>query len=165
MMNDKELDRGMLVLKIIWSAMLVSLAIYLFIGLQVTKNLQLSTNEDTYTVFKSVLYILTCLILIATWYIRKFLLSRRSQPVQATQALDHPVLQRYFVASIVSWALSEGIGIFGFILFFLGRNTTDLYILILIAALAIFLYRPKKEDIISLAEVNQESPSASGTAA
>ena len=160
MMTDKELDRGMFVLKIIWSAMLVSLAIYLFVGLQVTKNLQISTNEDTYTVFKSVLYMLTCLILIATWYIRKFLLSRKGQPVQATQALDHPTLQRYFVAAIISWALSESIGVFGFILFFLGRNTTDLYILILIAALVMFLYRPKKEDVISLAEENQESPSA-----
>jgi hypothetical protein len=57
MMNDKELNRGLFVLKIIWSVMLVSLAIYLFVGLQVTKNLQISTNEDTYTVFKSVLYL------------------------------------------------------------------------------------------------------------
>ena len=165
MMNGKELDRGMLVLKIIWSAMLASLAIYLFVGLQVTKNLQISTNEDTYTVFKSVLYILTCLILIATWYIRKFLLSRKGQFIQATQAPEHYTLQRYFVATIISWALSEGIGIFGFILFFLGRDTTDLYILILIAALAMFLYRPRKEDIISLAEENQESPPAGGTVA
>jgi hypothetical protein len=160
MMNDKELNRGLFVLKIIWSVMLVSLAIYLFVGLQVTKNLQISTNEDTYTVFKSVLYILACLILIAAWYIRKFLLSRKGQPVQATQALDHPILQRYFVASIISWALSESIGVFGLILFFLGRSTTDLYILILIAAIVMFLYRPKKEDIISLAKENQESPSA-----
>ncbi len=165
MMNDKELDRGMFVLKIIWSAMLVSLAIYLFVGLQVTKNLQTSMNEDTYIVFKSVLYILTCLILIATWYIRKFLLSRKGQLVQTTQALDHPILQRYFVASIVSWALSEGIGIFGLILFFLGRSTTDLYILILIAVIAMFLYRPKKEDIISLAEENQGGSADSAPAA
>jgi flagellar biosynthesis protein FliQ len=165
MITDKELGRGMLVLNIIWCTMLVSLVIYLFVGLQVASNVHTSVNEDSYTVFKSVLYVLTCLILIATWYLRKFFLSRKIQPVQAAQVLDHPALQRYFVASIIAWALSEGIGIFGFILFLLGRNTTDLYILILIAAIAMFLYRPRKEDIISMAEEHQESSATGGATA
>jgi hypothetical protein len=162
MVTDKELGRGMLVLNLIWFAMLVSLVIYLFVGLQITNNLETSVNEKTYSVFKTVLYMLTCLILIATWYLRKFLLFRTVQPVQATQALDHPALQRYFIGAVISWALSEGIGVFGLILFLLGRNAMDLYILILIAAIAMFLYRPKKEDVIGLVEENQEGQAGSG---
>ena len=95
---------------------------------------------------------------------QKILPVQKRQSIQATQASRS--LQRFkdiSLPAIISWALSEGIGIFGFILFFLGRNTTDLYILILIAALAMFLYRPKKEDIISLAEENQESPASGDT--
>jgi flagellar biosynthesis protein FliQ len=165
MNTDKELGKGMFTLNIIWWALLISLPIYLFVGLWVAKNPDTSMNEDTYTIFKSVIYVVTCLILIATWYIRKFFLSRKITSIQTTQALDHPALQKYFVASIISWALSESIGIYGFVLFFLGKNTTDLYILILIAAIVMFLYRPKKEDVISLAEENEESPSAGGTTA
>jgi hypothetical protein len=156
MITDREFGRGMLVLNIIWCIMLLSLAIYLFAGLLVTGNLQTSANEDSYTVLKSVLYILTCLILLATWYMRKFFLSRKVQSVQTTssQALDHPALQKYFVASIMSWALSDAIGVFGFIIFLIGRNITDLYIFIFIAAISMFQYRPKKQDIIGLAEEN-----------
>ncbi len=153
MISDNELRRGMMALKIIWSVILVSLAIYLFVGIYIGKNLQTSLNEDSCTVLKYVLYIVTCVTLIITWYLRKFLLTRMSQSISINQAYESPIIQKYFVISIISWALSESIGIYGLILFFVGKNITDLYILILIAAIALFLYRPNKEDIMSMAEI------------
>ena len=162
MISDSTLDRRMLAMRIIWCVILVSLAIYLFVGLLVEKNLQNSLNEDTYAVFKSVLYVLTCVTLIITWYLRKFLMTRNSPSFQTNQVSESEILQKYFVASIVSWALSESIGIYGLILSLVGKNTTDLYILIFIAAIALFLYRPKKEDVIGLAEENQVGPVGSG---
>ena len=165
MLSDSTFDRRISAMRIIWCAILVSLAIYLFVGLLVGKNLQTIIDEDSYTVFKYVLYSLTCFTLIATWYLRKFLLARKIQSLQANQVSEYQILQKYFVASIVSWALSESIGIYGLILFFVGKNITDLYILILISAIAMFLYRPKKEDIISMAEQNQVVQAGNGPVA
>ena len=45
MMTNQELDKGVLTLKLIWSAMLLSLAIYLFVGLQVVDNVRSSMDE------------------------------------------------------------------------------------------------------------------------
>ena len=89
-------------------------------------------------------------------------MTRNSPSFQTNQVSESEILQKYFVASIVSWALSESIGIYGLILSLVGKNTTDLYILIFIAAIALFLYRPKKEDVIGLAEENQVGPVGSG---
>jgi len=138
--------------KIVWGAMLASLAIYLFVGIFVGNNVQTSLNEDSYTVLKYVLYSLTCITLIVTWHVRKFLLTGKSQFPPAHQIPESMILQRYFLISMISWALSESIGIYGLILFFAGKNITDLYVLILIAAIAMFLYRPSKEEIMTLIE-------------
>jgi uncharacterized membrane protein YccC len=50
---------------------------------------------------------------------------------------------------IVAWALLEGIGVFGLILFLLGKNPMDLYLLIMISAAAMLWYRPKKDELIN----------------
>lgn len=152
MISHNELPRGTMALKIIWGAMLTSLAIYLFVGIFIGNNLQTSLNEDSYTVLKYILYSLTCVTLIVTWKVRKFLLARKSQFPPAHQISESMILQRYFVISIISWALSESIGIYGLILLFVGKNITDLYVLILIAAIAMFLYHPSKEEIMTLIE-------------
>ena len=58
MMTDQELNKGLLTLKIIWSAMLMSLAVYLFVGLQIAANVQSSMTDETFGVLKTVLYII-----------------------------------------------------------------------------------------------------------
>lgn len=60
-------------------------------------------------------------------------------------------LAKYTFATFVSLVLSEFIGIFGLVLFLLGDNFQVLYIFIGISALAMFLYRPKREEIETLA--------------
>jgi hypothetical protein len=58
---------------------------------------------------------------------------------------------------ILAWAMSESIGIFGLVLFLLAKNPTDLYLLILISAAAMLIYRPRKDDVIGLLQTNSES--------
>jgi hypothetical protein len=60
-------------------------------------------------------------------------------------------LGEYTTAMIVSLALSESIGIYGLVLFLLGDSFQTLYIFISISALAMFFYRPKREDLETLA--------------
>lgn len=74
---------------------------------------------------------------------------------QSTPALSHPLLQKYISAMMVALALSESIGIFGFVLFLLGKNALDLYILIAVSAAAIVAYRPKRDELLDLAREEQ----------
>jgi len=52
---------------------------------------------------------------------------------------------------VISLALSESIGLYGFVLFLLGDGFRTLYIFVGISALALFFYRPKREEIETLA--------------
>ncbi len=156
MISDEELGKSLLILNVIWFAMLGSLAIYLFIGLRLAANLEVSLNRDTVVIPKSALYVMAFITLVLSRYIRKRILSAKGGHIETTQKytspMRHPALQKYASAMIVAWAMSESIGIYGLILFLLGKNATDLYLLILISAAAICMYRPKKEDVINLSE-------------
>jgi hypothetical protein len=165
MITDQELGKGLLTLKMIWFAMLVSLAIYVFVGLQVATILQISMNGDTFDILKSVLYVVAFVTLIITRSIRKLILSAKGQYRPATQSYQHPVLQKYTTAMIVAWALSESIGIYGLVLFLLGKNATDLYLLILISAAAMLMYRPGKDEVISLSRKSCEASPTGGASA
>lgn len=155
-MTNQELNRGMLILKIIWFAMLASLAIYLFVGLLAETRVQVPMDKDTFALIKKVLYVMAFATLIATGYIRKLFLSAKIQYRPPTGTSRHPVLQKYTSATILALALSESIGIYGLILFFIWKNTLDLCLLILISAAAIFIYRPREEEVIKLAQEGRE---------
>jgi hypothetical protein len=161
MISDGGLKKGLMTLNIIWFALLISLAIYLFVGLQVAENLRTSLDSDTFTILKYTLYILVFITLVVTRYIRKFLLSPKGSNEVATQDTrypnQHPAVGKYTTAMILTWAMSESIGIYGLILFFLGKNSMDLYLLISVSAAAMCMYRPKKDEIIGLSQDNFET--------
>src|SRR4030042_2675155 len=104
-MTEQELDKRLMTVRITWFAMLMSLAVYLFVGIQVGTNVRSSVNEDTFGILRTVLYALTFAILIATRYIRKLILSGKSQVSQPAQALEHLALQKYSAATIVALAM------------------------------------------------------------
>ena len=66
-----------------------------------------------------------------------------------------PVIGKYTSAMLLSLALSESIGIYGLVLFFLGDSFQTLYIFIGISALGMFNYRPKREEIEKFAVAMQ----------
>lgn len=150
MMTDQEMRKGLLTLKVIWSAMLVSLAIYLLVGLQIAANMEALIDEETFGALKMVLYGVALAILIVTRFVRKMILSGKGQTGLPTQADRHPALQTYTTAMILAWAMLESIGIIGLVLFFLGKSPMDLYLLTLVSAAAIFMYRPNKEELLAL---------------
>lgn len=155
MITDKELNKGMLNLWIIWFAMLASLVIYLFVGLRVETIVQVPMNKDTFAMIKKVLYVVATITLIATRYIRKFFFSGKIRH-RATQISQHPSLQKYTAAMVLYWAMLESIGIYGLILFLIGKNRLDLYLLILISAACISVYRPRRDEAIKLAQEGRE---------
>jgi F0F1-type ATP synthase membrane subunit c/vacuolar-type H+-ATPase subunit K len=152
MITEQELNKGMLNLKIIWFAMLAALAIYLFVAHQVEKTVHVPMDKDTFAMMKTVLYVVAFITLIGAGYMRKLFMSGKVQHRPLTQTSQHPAVQKYTTATILALAMSESIGIYGLILFLIGKNTMDLYLLILISAAAIFIYRPKKDEVIKLAQ-------------
>ena len=161
-MTEQELDKRLMTLRIIWFALLMSLAVYLFVAIQVGTKVQSSINEETLGILRTALYAMAFAILIAMRYIRKLIMSGKSQVSQSAQALEHLALQKYSAATIVALAMSESIGIYGLILFFLGKNSTDLYVLILISAAAMVIYRPRKDEMLNLVQVRPVDSGASG---
>jgi len=151
-MTDEELSKAMLNLRIIWFAMLAALAIYLLVAHQVENMAQVPMDKETFAIIKALLYGVAFITLIATRYMRKLLLSGKIQHRPQTQTSRHPAVQKYAVATIRALAMSESIGIYGVILFLIGKNAMDLYLLILISAAAIFIYRPRKEEVTRLAQ-------------
>ena len=124
--------------------------------------MQVSLNQDTLDMLRKIFYALAGITLIITRYIRRFVLSAGGRAGPATQSYHSPVLQKYATAMIIAWALSESIGIYGLVLFLLGKNTTDLYLLILVAAAALLLYRPGRDEIMSLSESLTSGEAAAG---
>ena len=162
MMTEQELDKRLMTLRIIWFALLMLLAVYLFVGIQVGTHVQSSINEETFGILRTVLYVMAFAILIATRYVRKLIMSGKSQVSPPAQTLEQLALQRYSAAAIVALAMSESIGIYGLILFFLGKNSTDLYLLILISAAAMVMYRPRKDEMLNLVLVRPVDSGAGG---
>jgi hypothetical protein len=71
----------------------------------------------------------------------------RSQSIQS----QHPAAAKYTTALVVAMALSESIGIYGLVLFFLSKDSLTLYLFILMSAIAMFYYRPRKEELLQVA--------------
>ena len=155
-------EKGFLVLWIIWTAMLGSLFIYVFICHQWGDQLRQTMSPNfPLDVMRKILYGIALFTLLLTHFVRKLILHRRAgspQPVpsHAPGMTSQPTpLAKYSIAMIVSLALSESIGIYGFVLFVLGDSFQTLHIFIGISAIAMFYYRPKREELETLTTATQ----------
>lgn len=165
MIPDEEIEKinkGWVTLNIIWAAMLISVFIYLFVGLYMEDKISIPMEKNIFEILRNTLYVVSFVILIITKHLRKLVLSGKGLNnvkkirQQSDQNTQHPALSRYTTAMIIALAMSESIGIYGLILFFLGKNQLDLYLLITISAAAMLYYHPKKEEVISMAKELKE---------
>jgi hypothetical protein len=154
----EKINKGLLALNIIWAAMLISLFVYLFVGLYIEDSLHATMEKSVIATLRNILYVVSFITLIATRYVRKFILYGKgsSAAVSANQTPYQsgpvPVIPKYTSAMVVSLAMTESIGTYGLVLFILGQNELDLYLFILISALTMLIYRPKRDEIISLSQ-------------
>jgi hypothetical protein len=106
---------------------------------------------------RNILYGVSVLTLILTHFLRKHMVPGRvggTEPMSLKpSSLSNPpsLLTKYAVATVVSLMLSEAIGILGFIMFMIGGDFQVLYTFIAISAIAMFIYRPKKEELERMA--------------
>ena len=156
--TDKgQIEKSFLILRIIWAAMLLTLVIYLVICYQFGNQIrQPSGSQFPLATLRNILYGVAAVTLLLSHFLRRFMLTGSSGSSRPTsrkfpsQSDISPILEKYAIALIVSLALSESIGIYGLVLFLLGDNYQTLYIFIGISAVAMFFYRPKKEELDEL---------------
>ena len=156
--EKKAIEKGLVVLWIIWAAIMGSLFIYGFICHQLGEEIRRNVNQFSHlSLLRNMPFGVAIIILLLTHYFKKILLGSAfggflsKLPKSAPYANQPPFLAKYTKALIVSFALSESIGIFGLVLFFLGDSFRTLYTFIGISALAIIYHRPKREDREKLA--------------
>jgi len=152
---------------IIWAAMMGSLLVYVFIchqfGVEIRRNLGTCTYV---TLLRNIFYGITILTLFLSYFLRRRMLSGTSHAslsgfLRPDPHSNQPLfLAKYTAALIVSFGLSESIGIYGLVLFFLGGGFQTLYTFIGISALAIYLHRPRREELeaLALAMQTEEAP-------
>lgn len=150
MIAEQDVDRLLAVLKIIWLALLGSLAVYVVVGRLVAPGLKSPLSAETLPVMRTALYGLGFVTLMAAAYVRRLMLAARGPAAASIQARPLSMPQKYSSAVIASLAMSESVGIYGLVLFLLGQNARDLYLLVGISAAAMFYFRPGKEELLSL---------------
>jgi len=140
----------------VWSALLGSLGVYVLVAMIMADKLTPVENIP-FGFVKNILFGISVLVFIAAFVIRKVLLRiadtnapavvRQGSPAGA----QPPAAGKYIVAIIAASGLSESIGVCGLIFFFISQDSAALYQFITISALAMFVYRPRKEELLQLA--------------
>jgi F0F1-type ATP synthase membrane subunit c/vacuolar-type H+-ATPase subunit K len=153
MITEQELNKGMTTLKSIWFALFASLTLYVLSApLLIKSSAKTTFSPEAYNTLRLILFGAALATLAATWYVRKYLLSAKAAAKPAKRMPNHPAVARYTSSMMVAMGMSESIGIYGFILYILGQNQIDLYLLTILSAAAMTLYYPKRQDIIDLAK-------------
>ena len=78
--------------------------------------------------------------------------ANKAKFTKQTSRFNQPLfVGQYIPAVITTLALAESIGIYGLLLFLLGGDFKTLYTFIIVSALAMIFYRPKREELERLA--------------
>jgi hypothetical protein len=157
MLSQQELDqieKGWAKIMVIWIALLSSLAFYLVICMAVGNQIPVSMEGPQLEVFKYALFGISVMTLAGAYFFRKLLIKKIARPVKETafQSHTHPAVAKYLTAMLIVMALSDSVGIYGMVLFFISKDAVSLYQLMILAAIAMIMFRPKKEELIEVAE-------------
>jgi hypothetical protein len=150
MISDREIDRGMATLRIIWLALMMSLVIYGVVGGMAAPGMASPMNQEDFAVLRIALFALSLATLLASRYIKRLIMTGKGRAIGLAHDQPPAVMQRYTGAVIASLAMSESVGIYGLVLYLLGKDETDLYLLLAISALAMVYHRPKREELADL---------------
>lgn len=125
--------------------MLLVLAGYIVACHNLPDGLQHALPEARRIWLRTVCYVLAIVLFPLTNLIRHIQL-RLNQTMPGSKPAD----KRYLLTVIVSMLLIHGVGILGVAMFLLGDEVNTLYILVGMSALGAYLYRPKRQEYLSI---------------
>ena len=150
---NEGVEKGWKTLYIIWMAMLIALFIYLLVGLSLKNKFEISINNNHLYLVRYIFYGISIMILFAIRRIRNYLLYSSDKAGNNSGFSNNPGIAKYITVTIVTLAMAEFIAILGLVLFLLGKNSSDLYLLIFISATAMIIYRPFKEQLVEFSNL------------
>ena len=158
MMFHDDLDDDLKIHRLVFILMALMLVIYLGLCFTLESELQQPQVESTRIQIRTVFYIIAILLFPLTNLIRHIQL-RLNQTMPLTgNSYRSEAKRRYLLTVIVSACLIETLGVLGFILFMLGDGTNNLFILIGLSAVGLFLYRPKLDEYQTIVILLSEEP-------
>lgn len=166
MLDNLELERlnkAWPAVVIMWAAMLFCPAVYVGIPhfteiMQVKNQIEITFSPNfTLATLKAILFGVSLLTLLAAYLVRKSML-KRGAPATPKHRRNHPALGKYMTATLIALFLVESIGIYGVVLFLLNKDWSSLHLLNIIAAAAIFHFRPRKQELLDLAIAMTRQP-------
>ena len=140
--GKKDLSKPLLKLWITWVSMFGALAIYIPVCHLSGDVIKADMEADIpLELMKNILLGISAAEIVMAYFIRRIMLTPR-KPLEAYQ-----MKERYAAAAVlVSLAISESIGIYGLLLFFIGEEISAFYTFIAISATAIIFYCPKADE-------------------
>ncbi|RLA26096.1 MAG: hypothetical protein DRQ62_00610 [Gammaproteobacteria bacterium] len=145
--SEQQLQTGLLFSGVIRAVALLCLITLVAICHIYGDTIQLGIAEQQRVFIRTVLYV----VAITTFPLMKFIrhvLLRLNQTAKGKSTAK----SRYMMTIIVSMAVAESIGIYGFVMYVLGDSYNTLYIFTGLSALAMFLYKPKLEEYQAIIE-------------
>ena len=140
-------------MKWIWVAFIGSLGIYVFIAHLLQSTATIPSPDLPRDLLRNIFFFIAAIEFLVAFIIRKSLFKLAhdigdSAEMDTTNEAHLSQLDtKYKTIVLLTSALSEGIAVFGFILFILIHDFQSFYILIAISALALFFHRPRKEEL------------------
>lgn len=145
-----EIEKSWKTIHIIWIAMLIALFVYLLVGLSLEDKIDISVDKRVFNIIRYVFYGISAIAFFSIKYVRNYILHSKTPDQSDGGSFASPAVFNYVKATIASLAIAESIAVFGLVLFILGKNRIDLYLLIFVSALAMMIYRPFKEHMVDL---------------
>jgi F0F1-type ATP synthase membrane subunit c/vacuolar-type H+-ATPase subunit K len=126
---------------LIMATFVISQLIYIVICHAFGTEIQQGMAQEQRILIRTIFYVLAIATFPLTTLIRHILV-RLNQTMPGNKSAQ----QRYLTTVIVSLAMIESVGIYGFIMFILGDDFNTLYIFSGLAILGFFLQRPKQDE-------------------
>jgi hypothetical protein len=128
-----------------WGAMATTLLVYVLITQVISKEGLPALPAAIGSKMTFIVYGIALLAFVFAGVVRRAMVTARGE-ISARVAAA-----RYLSAVILSVAICETIAILGLVLYFIGVETDVVYILVLAAAVAMFIYRPRLTELEQLA--------------
>ena len=149
----KQVDVGIRDLWIIWISMLGSLFLYIFLAIFLKDTFRKTVPGVDSSTLRWTLYLVSMITFVLGYYIRRMLMNSKRALKGWTRAMGNhrlPAVARYTTAVVTVLAMAESIGIYGLILYIFFGKTSDLASLVLFSAIAMIIYRPRREELIRM---------------